>query len=330
MTILRIKKSRIFLSMVICLLFITGISCTNEPDYSEFETADLNVNSTESVKITSTGLNFDMPDRIPSGWTNFKYKNESGMTHFFLLLQLPEDKTLEDYLEEVTPVFQAGMDYYREGDFANAFGAEGFGGLPAWYGNMSILGGSGMISPYSSSHTTLDMQPGNYVVECYVKGRNGKFHSYNGMITELEVTEEDNNRKEPDANVTIEVSTDNISLLGNINRPGNHTFSVDYLDQTAYGNLLGHDVHLVKFENGFSEENTSKLNNWMNWLYIGDDLEGLMAPVPEGFTFMGGVQELPAGSTGYFTAVLQKGDYALVAEVDDPVGRGLYVEFTIE
>lgn len=330
----KLFTSTLKIKFLLAILVISGLltSCSTEPEISdELSEFNLNVNSANSVKITSTGLNFDAPEEIPSGWTNFQYMNETGMTHFFILIKLPEGKDLEDYKAEVSPPFQAGMNFWRVGDIPGAFGPEGFGGLPGWYGETVITGGSGLISPYLKSNTTLEVTPGNYVIECYVKSPGGEFHSYNGMIDAITVTEENNTKREPESNIDINISTANgIELMTNISRPGNHTFGVNFTDQTAYGNLLGHDVHLVRFENGFSDEQKMTLNNWMNWLYVGTDLEGLMAPVPEGFTFLGGIQEMPSGSKGYFNATLTKGDYALIAEVDDPVDKDLYIEFTIE
>ncbi len=155
------------------------------------------------------------------------------------------------------------------------------------------------------------------------------------MIDQIIVTDEQNGNNEPKEDVALTISSTNgIVLQDEIKRPGNHTFSVFFEDQSVYGNLLGHDVHLVKFNNGFNNDDKAILNDWMNWLFVdfaGTSLisEGIMAPTPANISFLGGMQELPAGQTGYFNAVLTPGDYAFIAEVDDPMGKNLYVEFSI-
>ena len=55
-------------------------------------------------------------------------------------------------------------------------GAE-FAKLPEWFGEVQFLGGSGIISPGVTSMTTLYLESGYYVFECYMKMKGGIFHS---------------------------------------------------------------------------------------------------------------------------------------------------------
>lgn len=319
-----------------CLSLLFGCEKENLNSEIPISSADLNVNATNMVTVTSTGLNFDAPDEIPSGWTTFRYMNKTPGVHFFVLEKLPEGKTVDSTINQVLPPFQAGMDFYRQGDFAQAFGEDGFGGLPGWFFNVEFSGGPGLIDPGKTAIATVDLEAGTYVIECYVKSPDGKFHSLRGMVDQIIVTEESNGKREPKADVSLVINSANgIRIENEIRRPGNHTFSVFFEDQSAYGNLLGHDVHLVKFEKGFNEEDRAILNDWINWLFVdfaNNSLiaEGLVAPAPENLSFLGGMQELPAGKTGYFSAVLTPGDYALISEIDDPMGRNLYTEFSVK
>lgn len=315
------------------------ISCQPEiTEEAELETANASVHSFNTVKVTSTGMSFDIPEEIPSGWTTFRYMNKTGNTHFFVIQDLPDGKTLEDSKTEVVPNFQAGMDFWRVGDLENAFGAAGFGGLPAWYSEVIMMGGTGLISGGHTAISSVRLDPGIYVIECYVKGPDGKFHSFHGMIDQFIVTEDEGKTsKQPKVDAAITIGTqEGISFQKAPERPGNTTFSVHFTDQTVYGNLLGHDVHLVKLEDGVSEEDLEYLNKWINWFYVDEEMEGLIAPSPEGFTFLGGLQEMPEGHTGYFTANLTPGRYALISEIDDPMGIGqperarMYLEFEIQ
>lgn len=326
---------------LLLLLSAAVVSCETEiqPEPG-LETANASVNSFNTVKVTSTGMNFDAPDEIPAGWTSFSFMNKTPNVHFFVIQDLPEGKTLADSKREVVPYFQAGMNYWRDGDAANAFGAEGFGGLPAWYGEVVMTGGPGLVSGGLTATSSVHLDPGTYVIECYVKGRDGNFHSFHGMIDQFIVTgDPEENSEPPKVDIPISIGTrDGIVLEKVPSRPGRHTFSVHYIDQAAYGNLLGHDVHLVRIEDSVTEEDLEVLNKWMNWFYVGEDMEGFMVPSPEGFTFLGGLQELPAGQTGYFTAVLKPGHYALISEIDNPMAINhedpnrakMYLEFEIQ
>lgn len=322
---------------VLLLIPVGFFSCEKVGLFSDISpnSAELRVNPANLVKVTSTGHNFDAPDEIPSGWTTFKYMNKTSTAHFFVLEKLPEGKTVDSSKIQIVPFFQAGMDFYRVGNFTDAFGPDGFGGLPDWFSDVLFTGGTGLIGPNMTATSTVNLEPGTYVIECYVKSLSGVFHTTTGMIDQIIVNDVQNGLSEPRADVALTISsTDGILLQEEIKRPGNHIFSVYFEDQTAYGNLLGHDVHLVKFNNGFNNDDKAILNDWMNWLFVdfaGTSLisEGLMAPSPAGISFLGGMQELPAGQTGYFNAVLTPGDYAFISEVDDPMEKNLYVEFTI-
>lgn len=103
-------------------------------------------------------------------------------------------------------------------------------------------------------------------------------------------------------------------------RPGLHTVAVHYDGQLVHGNLLGSDVHLVRLDDGADPADVAA---WMDWTQPG----GLAEPAPA--EFLGGLQDMPAGSTGYFTVLLQPGEYAWVAEVDDPASKGMLRTFSV-
>lgn len=63
----------------------------------------------------------------------------------------------------------------------------------------------------------------------------------------------------------------------------------------------------------------------MNWA----DPKGLISPQPKGIIFLGGVNDMPAGSTGYFTADLSPGKYAFISEVPNALSKGLLKTFEV-
>ena len=279
------------------------------------------------VEVTATNhtaLEFSTRE-MSSGWTTFRFVNDTHAIHFVILEKMPvaggEQKTVEDSKAEVVPVFQNIMDDIN--GKAPTFPEAGFE-LPAWYSDVVFVGGPGLTSPNETSEATVNLEPGTYVIECYVKSEEGVFHSTEGMIEELTVTESSNAAEPPEAALQLTVSSsDGITTDGEINEPGEHTVQVTFADQTAYAHFLGHDVHLVRLSDG---ANMEELGAWMNWATPG----GLAEPAPSGSRFLGGAQDMPAGSTTYIRANLTPGRYAWIAEVPDPGAKGMLKMFTVE
>jgi hypothetical protein len=312
-------KSNVLLTVAVALgLLLAGCDSSgssNEPD------------GPPVVEVTaSSHTSFDISaSEIPSGWTTFQFVNETHAVHFVVLEKMPvvdgEQKTVEDSKAEVVPVFQNVMDDINEKN--PSFPDAGFQ-LPEWYSNVVFVGGPGLTSPETTSRTTVNLDPGTYVVECYVKTEDGVFHSTEDMIEGLTVTESTNGAEPPQSSLQLGISSNNgISVDGEITEPGAHTIAVDFDDQTAYAHFLGHDVHLVRLSDDADME---ELATWMNWAAPG----GLAEPTPSGVEFMGGAQDMPGGSTTYMSANLESGDYAWVAEVPNPDEKGMLKTFTVE
>ncbi len=272
------------------------------------------------VEIITQNMDIQMPDTITSGWNTFRFKNQSPQTHFFTIEKYPEGKTLEDIKAEVIPYFDSGMKLINEGKSEEGF-AE-FGKLPEWFGDVVILGGVSLVSPGNTAETTFKLEPGHYFIECYVKMSNGVFHSSMGMFKGFDVSEDDSGNEEPTADYNIDISsTEGIVFDDNITA-GSHVFSVIFKDQILHENFAGHDVNLAKIDESVDLVNLEK---WMNWA----DPKGLIEPAPEGVNFLGGVNNMPAGSTGYFSADLTPGKYVLIAEVPDAMKKNMLKTFEV-
>ena len=275
------------------------------------------------VEVTARGLTLEAPDSISSGWTTFQLKNESDMTHFAILERMPEGRGLVDQQEIVAPVFQEGMNLLNEGKGEAAM--EAFGKLPPWFGDILFMGGPGLIAPGRTAEAAVYLEPGMYVLECYVK-TNGIFHSYNpspdeyGMVHEITVTEDSSGAAAPTSTLDLTISSERgIEIEGDVG-PGEHTIAVHFEDQVVHEHFLGHDVHLVRLQDDTDIEG---LAAWMDW----SQPTGLETPAPA--EFLGGTHDMPAGETAYFTVDLEPGNYAWIAEVPDPAGKGMLVRFTV-
>ncbi len=272
------------------------------------------------VQIITQNMEFQIADEIPSGWNTFRYTNKSSQVHFFLIDKYPDGKTIEDAEKIVAPIFQEGMDLINQGKDEEGFAA--FGKLPEWFSEVVFLGGSGMVSPGQTCETTLKLDPGYYILECYVKMANGVFHSKMGMVKELVVTEEESSVTPPSANVKINISSTEGMVYSDPINKGPNIFSVYFEDQIVHENFVGHDVNLVKLD---ANADINALEKWVNWA----DPKGLITPSPDGITFLGGVNDMPSGSTGYFKVNLEPGDYALISEVPNASGKNLLKQFSI-
>lgn len=267
------------------------------------------------VDVISSGHSFELPEEIPAGWTTLRYHNESDATHFALLGDLPEGITADDSREEVAPVFQDAMDLINEGDPEAGF-AE-FTNLPEWSQELVYMGGPGFTAPGEVSQTTVELEPGNYQMECYVK-TDGVWHTFD-MLVDVTVTEERSNAPEPDADFEVTLTNDGMTLDGDV-EAGEQTFAVNFDEQMEHGNALWHDVHVARLED---DTDLDELAAWMNWA----NPDGLEDPAPA--EFIGGAQMMPEGHTAYVTVELERGEYAFIAEVDDPADKDLLQTVTV-
>ncbi len=273
------------------------------------------------IDIITRSMEFQSVDTITSGWNTFKYQNLSNETHFFLMDKYPEGKNVTHTLEEVAPVFEEGMQLINEGKREEGFAA--FGKLPKWFGDIVFSGGSGLIGPKKTAVTTIHLEPGYYIMECYVKMPNGMFHTSMGMAKPIIVTTEDSGNTPPEPTVNITVSNLDGIVYDKTITKGKQVFSVFYKEQKHHENFMQHDVNLVRLD---ANANLEALENWMDW----SDPKGLITPVPNGITFLGGVNDMPAGSTGYFYVDLKPGKYAFISEVPNTREKRLLKEFEVK
>ncbi|MDX1407867.1 MAG: hypothetical protein R3330_07030 [Saprospiraceae bacterium] len=297
----------------ICLM----IACA--PDSSEDPSAQ---SEPGLIEIVTTTMDFAAPDTIPSGWVTLRLINNSAMVHFAVLERMPAGKGLADQRAEVAPVFQNIMDQINGRELsAPETGME----LPPWFGEIRFVGGPGLISPGKVAETTVQVEPGIYLLECYIK-TNGIFHSYNPdpevqpMVHEFTVIGQPSGKAAPTPTLELDISAgQGIQIPGEI-PAGSHTIAVHFRDQQLYSNFVGHDVHLLHITDS---TDVGALIGWMEW----SQPAGLQTPAPA--VFLGGSNEMPAGPPGYFNVELEPGEYAFIAEVPAADTLGMLRRFTV-
>jgi len=275
------------------------------------------------VVVIAKGLEFFAPKEVPSGWTTFRFLNKSSMTHFALIERMPEGIGIVEQQKQVASVFQQGMDLLNAGQVDAAL--EKFGELPEWFSQVVYKGGPGIVGPEGTAETTVHLEPGTYLMECYVK-TGGIFHSYSpwptryGMVREFTVTDRTSGGREPAATLRINISSEHGIQVEGDPVAGEHIVAVHFVDQLAHENFVGHDVHLARLKD---DTDLEQLAIWMDW----SEPSGLETPAP--VEFMGGVNEMPAGETGYIHVRLEPGRYAWVAEVPHSMQKGMLKTFAV-
>lgn len=272
------------------------------------------------VEVVTEGMDFKMVDEVSSGWTTFKYINKSNDPHFFILEKMPDTLGIDTYKKDLFPPFTSAFEYFEKGEMEA--GMKEFEKIPEWFYKVELAGGIGLTSKKTTSESTLFLEPGTYVMECYVRMPNGMPHTFMGMVKELKVSDESNDNLPPEADYNISIaSTNGITFVDSL-KSGNYVFSAKFEDQKQYEHLMGHDVNLVKIEN---DSLISTLGKWLNTV----DFKAFRTPAPEGLLFLGGVEDLQAGKIGYFKANLDVGNYLLISEIPNAVERNMIKTFSV-
>jgi len=282
------------------------------PDVVEESTSDSHV-----VEYVARDYAFVGPAEIPSGWVTIRMANEGLEHHFVFLTLLPEGKTIEDYVSGVGTAFDSAWHQLQSGTVDKAGAGAMLGELlPAWYADAASMGGPGLVAPGGVGQATMRLEPGNYVMECYVKTADGVFHIALGMAIPLTVTAEDSGASPPTPDLEITLFNHVIEVEGTPSA-GQQTVAVHFDEHPQYG--LGNDVHVVRLDEG---TDLDEVVQWMDWMNV----EGMGEPAPA--AFVGGIHEMPAGYTAFFTVDLEPGRYAWIAE--SGAARGMVEEFAVE
>lgn len=270
------------------------------------------------VDVAARDFEFDAPETLPSGWTTFRFTNLGEQEHFFYLYRLPDDVTFAQFRREAMGPFGRVWNDYASGKLTREEAGRAFASeLPEWFfTDLVSSGGPALTEPGRTAQTTVRLEPGTYVVECYVKTPQGTWHTERGMLRELTVTEESTGQEPPNADVELTLSNYEIQTSGSF-WAGEQVVAVHVTDTPA--GLLPHDLNLFRLD---PETMVEEIVAWMDWL----DLEGYRAPAPG--VSVGGVKNLMAGRTGYVTVDLAPGRYAWVSEGYGD--RGMVEEFIVE
>lgn len=276
------------------------------------------------LELEVQGMSFVGPDTIKSGWTTIRVINEGGMTHHALVYRLPDGITAEMVDDQIVRPIQMSLTAAIAGDIEKA--AQIAATTPAWVSDLTWLGGPGMMSDGVIGEATMYLEPGNYIIECYVK-TNGVQHNYNpepgefGMVFPLKVVADDGKMAEPDANVTLTITNSGYEISDGAFVLGENTVRARFDEQRLYNNFVGHDAHVFRIENDTDVDAAAR---WPDFFPI----DGQQTPAPA--KFVGGIHDMPQGATGYFKLNLKQGEYGITAEIPNAKDSGFFMQFSVE
>lgn len=272
-------------------------------------------NGAAILEITATDYAFRAPASAAAGWTTIRFTNEGEEPHFVFMSRLPEGRTVDDYERELSPVFARAWEAVRGGTSPDDAMQALMDDLPAWFPDLQMVGGPGLAARGLTTQTVLRLEPGNYVLECYVKTADGKIHYMEGMIRPLTVTAARTATTAPAPDITVTLSNEGMELAGAV-AAGRRVFAVHWKENPEQG--FGHSAHLARLQ---PDTNVDDVVAWMNWF----SATGLSAPAPA--EFIGGLHFMPTGETAYFTADLEPGRYLLISE--STAHLGMHREFIV-
>jgi len=270
------------------------------------------------VEAMDHAFDVDAPDQLPAGWTTFVLSNQmANSIHEISLVQLPEGATHEEYLTDYMSAWETVLREYQEGVVERA----GINGrviemLPDWSGDIRYTSTRGMVSPGRTAERTVYMEPGNYMMVCWLKTEDGEIHIIEGMHWEFTVMEEAANTPEPNPESQITLHENEIEVNWEP-ETGTHSFAVEFgFNPEGYEN----NVHLIRMNDG---TDLDEVNEWMDWYKLG----GLRSPSPA--EFLGGLGFVRTVDTAYFSLdITEPGEYAWIVFISQ--GEGLFKTFTIE
>jgi hypothetical protein len=226
------------------------------------------------VTVVATDYAFEAPAEIPAGLTTFELRNQGRTLHHAQLVKLDSGKTAQDYVKALKP---------------NA-------PPPAW---SVAFGGPNAPNPGATANATVNLEPGNYALICFVDTPDHVPHFIKGMVRDLKVTPAAAGAPAPvapTADVTLTMNDYDFGLPQSI-APGRHTIRV-----TNAGPQV-HEIELVRLAPG------KTMQDFLKW---GATFQG-----PPPGDAIGGIAFLENGRDAYFTVDLTPGNYLAICFVPD-------------
>jgi hypothetical protein len=246
--------------------------------------------ATHTATVTATEFAFAGPDTIQAGWTTFHLVNDGTMFHHLDIARVDSGKTMADV--------EAAL--------------KSKGPPPKW---LVDVGGPNAPDPKAQANATLNLQPGSYLMLCYVDMPDGVPHMAKGMVRPFTVVASAVPSTEPTADVTIALADYSFTTTGAM-KAGHHTIKVQNTGPQE------HEVELIRLAPG---KTLKDVGAWMA------KMDG-----PPPASGIGGIAGMAVGGTNYFDVDLTAGTYAFLCFVPDAkdgkphLDHGMMKDFKVE
>lgn len=223
------------------------------------------------VTVTTSEFAFAAPATIPAGLTTVRLVNQGREMHHVQLVRLEGGHTVAELLEV----------------------ASSHGPLPAW---ATFVGGPNVHAPGAHSDATMELQPGEYALLCFIPSPDGVPHIAKGMVKPLTVVPASRDARIGAAEVRMTLTDYAFQIAPEI-AAGRRTIHVENAAAQP------HEVALMRLEPGKTAHDV------LAWL---QRMEG-----PPPATPIGGTALLSTGQSNQITADFAPGEYALLCFVPD-------------
>lgn len=246
------------------------------------------------IVVHATEFKFDAPDTVPAGTLTFRLENGGVEVHHLWIVRLTKSKTPAD--------FTRMMEAWGTGPK-----------MPEWAVD---VGGPNNVAPGTSADATMTLEPGTYMMLCYVPSADGVPHAMKGMIRPLVVASRGSTKPaEPKADISL------------------------VLDDFGYRitPAITEGRHTIRFENKAPQTHEAILARLLPGRSLQDALQwfesGQLGPTP--VVTLGGASGIAKGRRMYMTTNFSPGTYVLLCIMPDATdGRahsehGMVAQFTV-
>jgi plastocyanin len=227
------------------------------------------------VNVKALDFKFDAPASIPSGTTTFRLTNVGKEPHHLWIVKLTDGKTPADFNKAMKSWGSALK-------------------MPAW---AIDVGGPNTAGANETAEGTMTLEPGTYMLVCWIPSPDGMLHVMKGMVKPLTVTGPALAATEPTADITMMMDDYTFELSKPIT-PGRHTIRFENRAAQA------HEAVIAQL---LPDKTLAQTVTWLNGGQAG----------PEPVVLLGGASGLAKGRHMFITADFQPGHYALLCFIPD-------------
>jgi uncharacterized cupredoxin-like copper-binding protein len=229
-----------------------------------------------TVTVQAYDFRFDAPSSIPAGTVTIQFQNKGKEAHHLWIVELTGGKTPEEFTKAMT-----------------TWGSQLR--MPSW---AVEVGGPNSADPGKTADGTLTLEPGTYMLVCWVPSADGMLHAMKGMIKPLTVVAQGATKPdEPKADVNLTLDDYNYTTDVPIT-PGRHVVRIENRASQSHEVVIGR-LH--------PDRTLHEATIWMN--------SGQVGPAP--VTALGGASGLAKGRHMFVTLDFAPGRYVMLCYIPD-------------